>query len=134
MTLKFKAFLLSAVMFAFAHRSLFIIPYAFLAGVLFMIIDVASGSIIPSLILHFLNNFLSLAISYFGEIFAAKIGLIVSFGLLLCASLAIFIVFRKKIINKIREAFSFGEVLGADPTPLLFIIPCAAVAVLEFIF
>ena len=125
--------LLSAVMFAFAHRSAFSIPYAILGGILFMLIDIGSGSVIPSVVLHFLNNFLSLTFSYWGDIPTVKICLIVILSLLLCGSLAIFVAFRKRIIPKITEAFSAGEPYGSDSIPLLFIIPCAAFAVLEFI-
>ena len=98
-----------------------------------MLIDIGSGSVIPSVVLHFLNNFLSLTFSYWGDIPTVKICLIVILSLLLCGSLAIFIAFRKRIISKITEAFSAGEPYCSDPMPLLFIIPCAAFAVLEFI-
>ena len=42
--------LLSATLFALVHHSLFSIPYAFLAGMIFMLIDLACDSVIPSVI------------------------------------------------------------------------------------
>ncbi len=48
--------LYSAICFALIHCSFLQIPYAFAAGVIFMAIDVAMGSVWPSLILHLVNN------------------------------------------------------------------------------
>ena len=49
----------SALFFALVHCDLFVIPYAFVAGVIFMAIDVMAGSIWPSVVLHTLNNAVS---------------------------------------------------------------------------
>ena len=51
--------ILSAVFFAFIHCNLYSIPYALVAGIIFMALDIAFDSIIPSLILHTVNNTLS---------------------------------------------------------------------------
>ena len=50
---------ISALFFALVHCSLFQIPYAFAAGVVFVSLDIMFDSIYPSLLLHFLNNALS---------------------------------------------------------------------------
>ena len=52
--------ILSAAYFALIHPSFFKMPYALLAGVIFIGLDIAMDSILPSVILHFLNNALSL--------------------------------------------------------------------------
>lgn len=57
---KRAAVIISALFFALAHCSLFQIPYAFLAGVVFAVLDIAYDSVIPSLILHFGNNLISI--------------------------------------------------------------------------
>ena len=54
------AVLFSALFFAFAHCNLYQLPYAFAAGVAFAVIDIAANSIVPSVILHFLNNLISI--------------------------------------------------------------------------
>ena len=54
------AVIFSALFFAFAHCNLYQIPYAFAAGVAFAVIDIAMDSIVPSLLLHFLNNLISI--------------------------------------------------------------------------
>lgn len=60
------AVVISSLFFAAAHANLFSIPYAAFAGLAFALIDIATESIIPSLTVHFLNNFVSL-ILIFGE-------------------------------------------------------------------
>ena len=56
---KRAAVILSSLFFALAHCNLFQIPYAFAAGIIFAAVDVAYNSIIPSLLLHFGNNLIS---------------------------------------------------------------------------
>ncbi len=124
--------LFSAVVFAVAHRSLFSLVYAFAAGVLFMVMDVAAKSVWPSVILHFINNALSLSLAYFGNSSGVVIGIFVTLGLLLCLSLAVFIAFGRKVGSEIRYALSGGVPYGTDLVPLFFIIPCLLFAVGEF--
>lgn len=54
-----NAVVYSAVFFAVMHLSFYRIPYAFVAGLLFAALDLMTGSILPSLLLHFANNALS---------------------------------------------------------------------------
>lgn len=51
---------ISALFFAFAHCNLYQIPYAFLAGVIFAAADLIFDSIWPSVLIHFLNNLISI--------------------------------------------------------------------------
>ena len=46
----------SAFCFALIHCSFAQMPYAFIAGVIFMVIDLSLDSVWPSIILHFVNN------------------------------------------------------------------------------
>ncbi len=50
------AVLFSAGMFALVHCNIFQLPYAFAAGVIFAILDISFGSVVPSLIIHLANN------------------------------------------------------------------------------
>lgn len=50
----------SAVLFALVHLNLFQLPYALFAGAAFALLDLAAGSIWPSLIIHLVNNTASL--------------------------------------------------------------------------
>lgn len=123
--------LLSAAMFSAAHMDVQIFGYAFLAGVVFMVADIAAGSVIPSLIIHFINNILSVSFVYFGDEPAFKISIIVMFSLLFACSVAVFVIKRKRIIPKILSAFSKGEDVGIVLAPLAFIVPCVAIAIEE---
>ena len=62
-----KAIIISSLFFSFAHANLFQLPYAFLAGIIFSFIYLISGSVIPGIVLHFLNNAISLVSIYAGE-------------------------------------------------------------------
>lgn len=53
----------SSVMFALMHGNLSQIPFAFIVGLVLGFIRVKSGSIIPAMLLHFLNNFVSIILS-----------------------------------------------------------------------
>ncbi len=50
----------SSLFFALAHCNLYQIPYALLAGFIFAVLDMASDSILPSLLIHAVNNLVSI--------------------------------------------------------------------------
>ena len=56
--------MLSALLFAVAHLNPFHIAYAFVAGAMFMMLDIMADSVIPSMVIHFINNALSV-VSFF---------------------------------------------------------------------
>lgn len=124
--------LFSAVMFSASHLSLQSIPYAFFAGVVFMAVDIIADSVLPSVILHFLNNFLSVSFAYFGKEMWFEIGIIVIFSLLLALSLVLFIVKRKKLISEIRAAFSAGERFSGFAFAAVFVLCCLFIAASKF--
>ena len=64
------AIVVSAIFFSLVHADLFSIPYAFLAGVLFMTIDLMTDSVIPSVVIHFLNNAISVSLMFMEAPFA----------------------------------------------------------------
>lgn len=53
------AIITSAVMFGGMHGNIIQIPFAFILGLVFAYIDCKANSIIPSIIIHFVNNFYS---------------------------------------------------------------------------
>ena len=57
---KRAALIVSSLYFGFFHMDFAKIPYALVAGVIFMWIDLAFESVWPSLIIHFINNLTSL--------------------------------------------------------------------------
>ena len=55
------AIILSAILFALVHQNLFAIPYALFGGVILMSLDLATDSVIPSVVIHFINNAISVS-------------------------------------------------------------------------
>lgn len=86
---KRTAVLFSALCFSLAHCDLFQIPYAFAAGILFAVIDLAAGSVLPSLLFHVGNNALSVlwilygASPLFSLVFFLSLSFLSLFSLLL---------------------------------------------------
>lgn len=60
------AIFISAAFFAAVHFDLFQLFYAFVAGAIFMMLDIMTDSVWPSVIIHFINNLLSV-LSYFSS-------------------------------------------------------------------
>ncbi len=58
------AIFISAFFFALVHHNLFTIPYAFFSGVVFMALALATESVIPTIILHFINNAISVTFGF----------------------------------------------------------------------
>lgn len=56
------AIVASAVMFGAMHGNITQIPFAFVLGLVFAFVDCKTNSIIPSMIIHFLNNFYAISL------------------------------------------------------------------------
>ncbi len=119
------AVLISALMFSLVHHSLYSIPYAFLAGLIFMTLDIATDSIYPSLIIHFFNNVLSLII-IFGMPFPLAIILLA----LLALSVVGIVMKRKRYGEMLAFALEKGEKYTLCMEFGLFILFALATAIL----
>lgn len=123
------AIILSAAVFALVHCDFFQMPYAFVAGLLLMTLDVMTGSVIPSLLIHLINNAASVVwIKYCTEPVAVTVFLL---ALIIPAviSLVILCARLRRYLPALAEALSRGE-RELSPTPLLL----AAVAVISAIY
>ena len=121
---KKTALTLSALTFAFAHVNLFQIPFALMAGLVCGALYIVTGSIIPSVVLHFLNNTVSLLSMYgFGDL---KIIIILS--VLSLVSLIFIFIRRRTFVNMIKESFSKEKAVFTYH-PLIFIITSLILAV-----
>ena len=126
---KKAAIIISAVMFAFAHSSLYQIPYALVAGVVFATLDIMLESIWPSVILHFINNAASVVwIYYSGNAMLVKIYITV---LAILAALSIFVLLvRRKAYKQIfTETVTEGEKYAVSYEPILFIAVTLIIAI-----
>lgn len=125
------AVIFSALFFAFAHCNLYQIPYAFVAGVIFAAVDIATNSIVPSLLLHFLNNLIS--IFWLRGIGNADF---VSFYVVALCALAVLslipiLLLRQKYAQKLSRVTGGGGNIELSYEPLLFFATTLFVALLS---
>ena len=125
--------LLSAALFALIHHNLFSIPYAFLAGLIFMAIDLVCDSVIPSVILHFINNALSVGMLVFADNPAFAPAVIVLTAILSSISVAIIFLNRRKYKEKFSFAFSVGEKFSATLPVISLGAVCLIIAVVSIL-
>ncbi len=120
----------SALCFALIHCSFSQMPYAFVAGVLFMLADIAFGSVWPSVILHFANN----AASVIMIKYCSGVGetLIFVSALAALTVVSLFFVYRKRSLYReiLAGTLDKGEgfALTYAPMALIVITGYAAVA------
>ena len=91
------AVIYSSVLFAFAHCNLFQIPYAIFAGFAFAAIDIAAGSVMPSILIHLFNNLLSILWERGGEGVAFYAVFLSALALIVLASVCFIGINREKI-------------------------------------
>ena len=109
---KKTAILYSSVLFALIHCSLYQIPYAFFAGLVFAFVDISFESIIPSVIFHFINN--AVSIVWMRGSSERTFVLIFMITLSLCAALSALFIFVKrekyrKILTDMRTDTKCGK-------------------------
>lgn len=123
--------IISSFYFALIHADFFQMPYAFAAGVVFMVLDVAFDSVLPSMILHFVNNFLSVVWMKYCLDWESAVMFIVI--LAICSLLScLFIVLRKKTYRTyISHAFCKGESFVPDSTPVILILMSFYIAIVK---
>jgi len=117
------AVILSSVYFSLIHANLFQIPYAFIAGILFALIDISAESVIPSFFIHFINNLLSLIIIFTGGSTVTQIVIYVTVAVLATASALVIFIKRNDYKSLTRPLFNKGECEQYSIAPLLL---CAA--------
>ena len=124
---------ISSLYFALVHNSFFSMPYALLAGLIFITVDLLTESIWPSVILHFCNNAMSVVWIFFGA--QAKNAIIISISLALLSFISvIFIIMeRKRHISRIKTLLASGDSYKLGYTPLAVIVPTVFFAISELI-
>ncbi len=97
--------LVSALLFALCHTNLFQLPYAFIGGVLLCAVDIAFDSILPSFIIHLLNNSISVVTMLYPS---AALPVFITLGALALAALLSYIP-RRAALTRFARAFDKGE-------------------------
>ena len=121
----------SSLCFALIHCSFLQMPYAFVAGIAFMLLDVAFGSVWPSVILHFVNNSASVIASKYCT---GPISMTVFVSTLLVLSIvSLAFVFIKKDSYKklLRGTLAKGETTAVTYAPLALAAICCYAAFLN---
>ncbi len=124
---------LSALYFSLVHNSFFSMPYAFAAGLIFITLDLALDSVWPSVILHFINNAISLLWIFYSSDGGFVLGFSLTLGILAAISLAAIFAMRKRYAERLLGLFSRDERYIPSYEPLMLIIPTVIVAVTELI-
>lgn len=124
---KRECILISSISFALIHCSLFQIPYAFIAGLIFITINLITDSPLPSLFLHIINNLVSV-ISIF---YKTDVPIIIALTLLSAIS-AVFI-FKNKhnYTERIKAVFASDSKLKLSYSLLIIVIPTIAIALIN---
>ena len=113
--------ILSALFFGLSHLSLYQLPYAFIAGLIFISLNLLTNSIVPSLLLHFINNAVSvLWIKYSGDpTFSLVFLIVLALGAII--SLVLLLPRLVREWGRIRRLFTEGEPIVSWFAPLAFI-------------
>lgn len=125
--------LVSAFFFSLAHHDLFSIPYAFIAGVIFMAIDIATDSVIPSVLIHFINNALSVGMLVYDDNVAFAPTVYVILGILTLISLVLIYKKRDEYREMVNTALDKGEGVKLGFEMLLYAAMTLSVAVISLL-
>ncbi len=126
---KRNAVVLSSVVFALIHGSFYQIPYALLAGVAFAAIDIMCESIYPSVILHFLNNLISIIWMRGASSVLFTAVFMIVFVLLAITSLVFIINNRRDYFTKFKDALSSAGKTEFSAEFIVMIVSLAVIAV-----
>jgi membrane protease YdiL (CAAX protease family) len=72
------AIIVSAVIFSLLHGNMVQVPYTIVAGIYFGYVAVATGSIWPTIIMHFFNNFYSVLVTTFDSTLSVAVANVLS--------------------------------------------------------
>ena len=121
------AVIFTSLAFSLAHCNLFQIPYAAFAGAIFAFLYISTGSIIPSVAAHLLNNVISLLTIYYD----ADIWVYVSLSIAALLSVIIVILRRSIYKKRVIELFSKKVDFTATATTAVFAAVCIMLSILN---
>lgn len=130
------AILVSSIIFSLLHGNMVQVPYTVLAGIYFGYVAVATGSIWPSIVLHFFNNFYSVIITAFDSnlsVGLANVLTLVTLGLMIAAGVAAFIKY-KSMNYKVTFAKGVKTLKTGEKAKTVFLNPPMIIAILFMLF
>ena len=125
--------LLSAFFFSFMHADLFAIPYAFFAGMVFMAIDLACDSVIPSVVIHFINNALSVVMIIYSDNPVISTGAIISLIVLTLISVCFIVDYRRDYESALNTVTEKGERVTLSSGMIFFVALTLAIAIIRLL-
>lgn len=111
------AVIVSSLLFSVSHASIFQIPYALFAGIIFALIDIKCGSVLPSAILHLMNNVIGVLAALYPSNIVFAVFLML-FGVLTLLSIIAVIIKRERYKGAFKPIISHGSVCITVPTVL----------------
>ena len=126
---KKSAVIISALLFAVAHCNISQMPYAFAAGVVFAVLDLAMGSLFPSLLLHLLNNVVSVFWLWDVSAPVFRLPLTISLVTLTFISVALVVIFRGRYTKKVTFLVDKDDKISIAPQVFVFVTVCMALAI-----
>ena len=117
------AVLASAVFFSLLHGNFYQIPYALFAGLFLGALAAATGSVLPGMLFHLVNNIASALLHFYRETALPQVLLWVLVGALVLGAVGIAVTARR-LLPRLRVALSpagCGRVLGGLFTSPLII-------------
>jgi membrane protease YdiL (CAAX protease family) len=123
----------SAFCFALIHCSFWQMPYAFVAGMIFMSVDLALGSVWPSVILHLVNNAASVVMMKYCTTPTATLTFVLVMLSLVLLSLVFIFLGRRKYRDAFVSAFEGGEKSETTYAPIILAIMCGSLALMNLI-
>lgn len=124
---------ISSLYFALVHNSFFSMPYAFLAGVIFITLDIVTESVWPSVILHFINNAVSVLWIFYSADGGFTLGFCLTLGALALVSVGVIFLMRRQYKAALCGFFLRDEKYIPSYEPLMLIVPTFIAAVGELI-
>ncbi len=130
---KKNAVFISSLLFAFAHCNFFQIPYALVAGFVLGTLTLATGSIIPSVVLHFLNNALSVIMLKYAPPPRVMLVFYIVLAALALLSVTVFVLRRSRYLGKLKESLTGEERLSLPSGAVIFIVMTSIIGVINFV-
>lgn len=121
--------IVSSVCFALVHVDVFRMPYALIAGILFMSVDLICESVWPSVIMHLLNNAASVLYIMYSGTEGFSVIYFSLLGALTLISLIFLIIMRKKYAVRLCELLSVREPLEGMGALIALAAPSLLIAI-----
>lgn len=126
--------IISSLFFALAHLSVFQIPYALVAGIVLISVNLVTNSVIPSLVIHFINNLYSVLFILYG---ADQLFLVISFAILIVLVIISFVFIIPRLArykDELSRMFSDGVSLPSVFPVLIFTLFSLLIMAYDLIF